>query len=203
MEDFQSGRRRQAQEDLGLTSQEEQMDIERSIRKEEQRKAEKEMRRMEIEMSSSYRMVQGIAKFMDKYLLDPIIGFFVPGIGDILSSVLVLPFIHVSLFKIKSVPLTLAVIYNVLIDVLIGLIPFYIGDIIDVFNRAYLKNARLITGFVEDDKEVISEVNRKAAWMGFMILVLCVLIYFMVLLVMKLMDWLGGLWDSLVAYFNF
>lgn len=203
MEDFQSGRRRQAQEDLGLTSQEEQMDIERSIRKEEQRKAEKEMRRMEIEMSSSYRMVQGIAKFMDKYLLDPIIGFFVPGIGDILSSVLVLPFIHVSLFKIKSVPLTLAVIYNVLIDVLIGLIPFYIGDIIDVFNRAYLKNARLITGFVEDDKEVISEVNRKAAWMGFMILVLCVLIYFMVLLVMKLMDWLGGLWDSFVAYFNF
>lgn len=203
MEDFQSGRRRQAQEDLGLTSQEEQMDIERSIRKEEQRKAEKEMRRMEIEMSSSYRMVQGIAKFMDKYLLDPIIGFFVPGIGDILSSVLVLPFIHVSLFKIKSVPLTLAVIYNVLIDVLIGLIPFYIGDIIDVFNRAYLKNARLITGFVEDDKEVISEVNRKATWMGFMILVLCVLIYFMVLLVMKLMDWLGGLWDSLVAYFNF
>ncbi len=203
MEDFQSGRRRQAQEDLGLTSQEEQMDIERSIRKEEQRKAEKERRRMEIEMSSSYRMVQGIAKFMDKYLLDPIIGFFVPGIGDILSSVLVLPFIHVSLFKIKSVPLTLAVIYNVLIDVLIGLIPFYIGDIIDVFNRAYLKNARLITGFVEDDKEVISEVNRKAAWMGFMILVLCVLIYFMVLLVMKLMDWLGGLWDSLVAYFNF
>lgn len=203
MEDFQSGRRRQAQEDLGLTSQEEQMDIERSIRKEEQRKAEKEMRRMEIEMSSSYRMVQGIAKFMDKYLLDPIIGFFVPGIGDILSSVLVLPFIHVSLFKIKSVPLTLAVIYNVLIDVLIGLIPFYIGDIIDVFNRAYLKNARLITRFVEDDKEVISEVNRKAAWMGFMILVLCVLIYFMVLLVMKLMDWLGGLWDSIVAYFNF
>lgn len=203
MEDFQSGRRRQAQEDLGLTSQEKQMDIERSIRKEEQRKAEKEMRRMEIEMSSSYRMVQGIAKFMDKYLLDPIIGFFVPGIGDILSSVLVLPFIHVSLFKIKSVPLTLAVIYNVLIDVLIGLIPFYIGDIIDVFNRAYLKNARLITGFVEDDKEVISEVNRKAAWMGFMILVLCVLIYFMVLLVMKLMDWLGGLWDSIVAYFNF
>lgn len=203
MEDFQSGRRRQAQEDLGLTSQEEQMDIERSIRKEEQRKAEKEMRRMEIEMSSSYRMVQGIAKFMDKYLLDPIIGFFVPGIGDILSSVLVLPFIHVSLFKIKSVPLTLAVIYNVLIDVLIGLIPFYIGDIIDVFNRAYLKNARMITGFVEDDKEVISEVNRKAAWMGFMILVLCVLIYFMVLLVMKLMDWLGGLWDSIVAYFNF
>lgn len=203
MEDFQSGRRRQAQEDLGLTSQEEHMDIERSIRKEEQRKAEKEMRRMEIEMSSSYRMVQGIAKFMDKYLLDPIIGFFVPGIGDILSSVLVLPFIHVSLFKIKSVPLTLAVIYNVLIDVLIGLIPFYIGDIIDVFNRAYLKNARLITGFVEDDKEVISEVNRKAAWMGFMILVLCVLIYFMVLLVMKLMDWLGGLWDSIVAYFNF
>ena len=202
MEDFQSGRRRQAQEDLGLTSQEEQMDIEKSIRKEEQRKAEKEMRRMEIEMSSSYRMVQGIAKFMDKYLLDPIIGFFVPGIGDILSSVLVLPFIHVSLFKIKSVPLTLAVIYNVLIDVLIGLIPFYIGDIIDVFNRAYLKNARLITGFVEDDKEVISEVNRKAAWMGFMILVLCVLIYFMVLLVMKLMDWVGGLWNSIVAYFN-
>lgn len=42
MEELQSRRRRQAQEDLGLTTQREQREIDRSIEKEERRKAKKE-----------------------------------------------------------------------------------------------------------------------------------------------------------------
>ena len=47
-------------------------------------------------------------------------------------------------------------------DVMLGMIPFYIGDVIDFFHRANSQNMQLISGFVNGDKEVIHEVNRKA-----------------------------------------
>ena len=195
MSDFQSGRRRQAQDDLGLTTEVEQKEINRSLEKEERRKARKQEKMWEIEDSTSYQMAHGIAKWMDQYWLDPIIGFFVPGFGDMITSFFVVPFIYVSAFKVRSLPLTLAVIYNIMVDILIGLIPFYIGAVCDIFNKAYVKNARLITGFVEDDEEIIKEVNSKAVWMGVMIGVLCLLIYLMVQLVIKIAEWAGSAWD--------
>lgn len=33
---------------------------------------------------------------------------------------------------------------------------------LDVFNRSYLQNMRLIVGFVEGDKKIVAEVNGKA-----------------------------------------
>ena len=195
MEELQSRRRSQAQEDLGLTTQREQKEINRSIEKEEQRKAQKEAKRQEILGSNSYQMAQGIAKYMDRYYLDPILGFFIPGFGDAVTSLFVVPFIYVSAIKIRSLPLTLAVIHNVLIDVLVGIIPLYIGAICDVFYRAYVKNALLIEGFVEDDKDIIEEVNQKAIKMGIMIVVVCILIYLMVLLSIKVAEWVASLFS--------
>lgn len=201
MSDFQSGRRRQAQDDLGLTTEVEQKKINRALEKEERRKARKQKKMWEIEDSSSYQMAHSIAKWMDQYWLDPIIGFVVPGFGDMITSFFVAPFIYVSAFKVRSLPLTLAVIYNIMIDVLIGLIPFYIGAVCDIFTKAYVKNARLITGFVEDDEEIIKEVNGKAVWMGVMIGVLCFLIYLMVQLIIKIAEWAGTAWDWLISLF--
>ena len=72
----------------------------------------------------SYRIMVKTSKYMDKYFLDPILGFILPaGIGDTISSVFAFPFIYYSLCVVKSVPLTLAVIFNILKDVLIGVIP--------------------------------------------------------------------------------
>ena len=93
----------------------------------------------------------------------------------------------------RSIPLTLAVICNVLKDALLGSIPFFIGDIIDVFNRSYVANLRLITGYVNDDKAVIHEVNRKATWSAIFIIILCVLIYFIVKWTIALGDWIISL----------
>lgn len=194
---MESARRREAQEDLGLTTSKEQERIDHAIEKEEARRRKKEQKRQALETDSSYRMVKGIATVMDKYFLDPIIGFFLPAFGDILTSVMTLPYIMVALFKVRSIPLTLAIIYNMLVDMLLGLIPFWIGDILDVFNRSYVKNYRLIVGFVEDDKEVIHEVNRKAVFTGICILVFCLLIYWLTKLVIyvtiSVWEWIQGL----------
>ena len=189
-----SSRKRAIQNDLGIKDGREDAQIEISLANEEARRCKKEMRRKEIRRSASYRMVEDIAKWMDKYFLDAILGL-VPSLGDSLTSLAALPSIYVSLFKVKSVPLTLAVIFNILKDVLIGMIPFCIGNVLDFFNRAYLQNVRLIVGYVEDDKEIIDEVNRKAVGTAILIVIACVLIWLMVLLVQKIIGWIGGLFS--------
>lgn len=189
-----SSRKRAIQNDLGIKDGREDAQIEISLANEEARRCKKEMRRKEIRRSASYRMVEDIAKWMDKYFLDAILGL-VPSLGDSLTSLAALPSIYVSLFKVKSVPLTLAVIFNILKDVLIGMIPFWIGNVLDFFNRAYLQNMRLIVGYVEDDKEIIDEVNRKAVGTAILIVIACVLIWLMVLLVQKIIGWIGGLFS--------
>lgn len=189
-----SSRKRAIQNDLGIKDGREDAQIEISLANEGARRCKKEMRRKEIRRSASYRMVEDIARWMDKYFLDAILGL-VPSLGDSLTSLAALPSIYVSLFKVKSVPLTLAVIFNILKDVLIGMIPFWIGNVLDFFNRAYLQNMRLIVGYVEDDKEIIDEVNRKAVGTAILIVIACVLIWLMVLLVQKIIGWIGGLFS--------
>ena len=108
-----SSRKRAIQNDLGVKDGREDAQIEISLANEQARRCKKEMRRKEIRRSVSYRMVEDIAKWMDKYFLDAILGF-VPSVGDSLTSLAALPSIYVSLFKVKSVPLTLAVIFNIL-----------------------------------------------------------------------------------------
>lgn len=146
-----------------------------------------------VKDSKAYWLTGQIAKWMDRYYLDAALGFMFEGLGDMLTQVLTLPYIYISAFKIKSLPLTLAVIYNALCDLAIGLIPFFVGDVLDIFKRSYAKNFRLITGFIEGDKATIREVNRKAAVTALLIVVLCVLIYFLVMLAVKVTVWLWGL----------
>ena len=73
-----------------------------------------------------------ITRYMDRYYLDAIIGI-IPGWGDIITIFCAVPFIYFSTRVIKSIPLTLAIINNALSDVLLGMIPFFVGDIIDIY----------------------------------------------------------------------
>lgn len=198
MSEMQSNRRRQAQQELGLVDEKEQAQDARAMQAEQERIRRKEERRMDIELSTSYQMTQTIARWMDKYFLDPLIGL-IPGLGDALSSLLVFPFIYVAAVKVRSLPLTLAVIFNVLRDMAIGLIPFWVGNILDFFNRAYLQNCRLIVGFVEDDREIIREVNRKAFWMGVGIVVCCILIYWLISIAIAATAWAFNFISSLFS----
>ena len=144
-----------------------------------------------IRNSASYKLVHAIALWMDRRLLDPLIGLVLPGFGDALTSVLAVPYLYLSIVKLKSIPLTLAIICNILLDVLIGIIP-YIGVVGDVFKRAFTRNAALIKGYVEGDKAIMQEIDRKAVGMAFLIVILCGLIYAMVLAAVKIVEWAGS-----------
>ena len=191
---MESSRRQQAQTDLGMNFAKEDQKREAALAKEQERAAKKEAKRQKMMNRTSYRLMVSTAKYMDKCFLDPIIGFILPaGIGDALSSVLAFPYIYYSLCVVRSIPLTLAVIYNILMDVLIGAIPFYIGNILDFFKHSYVDNLRLITGYIEDDKEIINKVHRKAFWTAVFIVVLCGLIYVTISLAIKLGHWIVSL----------
>lgn len=152
-------------------------------------------RRDSIKQSKTYKSLGGITKVMDKYMLDPIIGL-VPGVGDFVASVFILPFLYVSMFKVRSLPLTLALLFNMLKDIAMGLIPFWIGYVLDFLNKSYQQNMRLITGFVEGDEEIIRKVNKDAIWMGVWIVILCFAIYGLVFLAISLVQWGLGAWSG-------
>ena len=160
----------------------------------------KEAIRKKVESSRTFRLTKNITRWMDKYYLDPIIGLFLPAYGDALTALLNLPFLYISMFKVKSVALTFAIIYNTLFDILVGLIPA-LGDLLDIFNKSYTENSILLSGFIEDDKKIVSEINRKALWLGILCLILCLLIYLLTLLVIQIGTWLGDLASWFIGMF--
>lgn len=132
-------------------------------------KLAKHQQRQQAKESKVYRMMEAMERYMDRYYLDAIIGF-IPGWGDAISLLCAAPFIYFSARVVKSVPLTLAVINNALRDILLGLIPFFVGDIIDAFHRSNSRNMAMVRGFVEGDQVVIRQVNQRA-WQAVAILI--------------------------------
>lgn len=146
-------------------------------------------RKLAMRIDSDFRLLKNIYIGMDQWFLDPILGFFIPGLGDVITACLTIPFIFTSIFKLRSIPLTLAIISNCLIDMLIGLVPI-IGDIGDFAYKSYKRNYFLIVGYVNDDPEVIKEINSKALWA-------CVLITVISIVIRLVCGLLGSLFSDL------
>jgi len=163
------------------------------MNKEEKR----ELRRRRLMDNKAYQTMGNLTRYMDRYYLDALIGV-IPGWGDAIALLSVVPFVYFSLRVIRSIPLTLAILNNALRDVLIGMIPFFVGDIIDFFHRANIQNMEMIQGFVDGDETIIKQVNQRA-WQSAIIL-------FVLLLLIALTIWLlisfGSYLYSLVTKFN-
>lgn len=151
-------------------------------------------RHARIEQSWLYKVIRFVKRLMDDWHIDPIIGL-VPYLGDAVSSIMTLPFLYLSAVKLHSYPLTMAILYNLLKDWLLGLIPFAVGDVIDFFNRSYHQSYRLIVGFVENDPNIIKEVHRKSAYTTAMLVLLSIAIYGMYMLSRWIFDQLAGLFS--------
>ena len=89
----------------------------------------RQLQRQRLMENKAYQTVQGLSCYMDRYYLDALIGV-IPGWGDAIALISVVPFVYFSLKVIKSIPLTLAVLNNALRDVLLGMIPFFVGDLV-------------------------------------------------------------------------
>jgi len=147
----------------------------RSSNKEEKR----QLQRQRLMDNRAYQTMQGLTRYMDRYYLDALIGV-IPGWGDAIALLSALPFVYFSARIIKSVPLTLAVVNNALRDVLMGMIPFFVGDIIDIFHRSNIQNMQMVQGFVDGDEAIIRKVNQRALQSAVVLVLLLLLIALMI-----------------------
>ena len=139
----------------------------------------RQLQRKRLMDNRAYQTMQGLTRYMDRYYLDALIGV-IPGWGDAIALLSAVPFVYFSARVIKSVPLTLAILNNALRDVLMGLIPFFVGDIIDFFHRANIQNMQMIQGFVDGDEAIIKQVNQRAFQSAIILAILLLLIALMI-----------------------
>ncbi len=87
----------------------------------------------------------------------------------------------------------MSVINNTLRDILVGMIPFFVGDVLDFFYRSNSRNLRMIIGFVNGEQRIVRDVNRKAWQSVAVMIILIALIVLMIVLLMKLGTWVVSL----------
>jgi len=150
-------------------------------------------RKEQLKNSTLYLRMQQVTQYMDRYYIDGVAGLIPGGIGDVVSGLFSLIHVYFSLFKLRSIPLTLAVLNNTLRDIFMGMLPFFVGDVIDFFHKANVKNMRLIDGFINNDTEIIHSVNKKAAYSFAVIIILALGIFALAYLLAWIIQNLGSL----------
>ena len=104
--------------------------------------------------SADLATARALVRALDTYQLDPILGFFVPGLGDLVTS-LVGAFVVVVAARRGVPPIVITrMLLNLTVDAAVGAIPLA-GDVADVAVRANKKNLALL-----EDRHV----RGKATW---------------------------------------
>lgn len=156
-------------------------------------RAERENTAVGIKSSRSYRLVDGIRRVMDDWYLDPILGLVFPSAGDTISTVISLPALHLAAVKIRSPRLVLAILFTIIADWLVGLVPV-LGDVLDAFHKSNSIARRLCEGFMAGDKATIREVNIRAVAMIVLLVVVALVLLLFYDTVAALVHWIAGFW---------
>jgi flagellar biosynthesis protein FliP len=77
------------------------------------------------------------------------------------------------------------------------MIPFFVGDIIDIFHRANTQNMRMIQGFVDGDETVVKQVNQRAWQSAIVLFILLLLIALMIGLLISFGSYLYSVVSSI------
>lgn len=150
---------------------------------------EKARRAEDLKASKLFKSVKTISRTMDDWCLDPLLGL-IPYIGDLATPIMSIPYLYISIFRLRSLPLTLAFIYNTLTDCAIGLIP-WLGNIFDFFNKSYIENLQLLEGYIANNDDTRAKIRRKTIYLSLMILLLLAIIIGMIVLIGNILVWIG------------
>ena len=101
------------------------------------------------ELASIARGVRTLARVMDDYYLDPILGFVLPGIGDVIGSLIGVYIVIVAVRRGLSPVLIARMLINLALDAAIGALPI-LGDLADVAFKANDLNVALLVDAPRD-----------------------------------------------------
>ncbi|HEY5923634.1 MAG TPA: DUF4112 domain-containing protein [Kofleriaceae bacterium] len=88
--------------------------------------------------------VRFLARVLDRYLVDPLIGLVIPGGGDVLGSLLGVYTVMIAARRKVSPVIIARMLMNLAADAVIGFVPF-IGDLFDIGFKANQRNVELLT----------------------------------------------------------
>jgi hypothetical protein len=88
-------------------------------------------------------MAERIARWTDRAMLDPIAGFLIPGLGDVLGAAIGLYIVTVAVKKKLPAVVVARMLVNLGIDTAVGMVPL-VGDLFDFAFRANQKNVDLL-----------------------------------------------------------
>ncbi len=88
--------------------------------------------------------VQTLARILDRFFVDPLLGLFVPGGGDLAGSLLGLYTVSIAIRRRMSPVVIARMLMNLAADALLGVIPL-VGDLFDLGFRAHERNVRLLS----------------------------------------------------------
>jgi Domain of unknown function (DUF4112) len=84
-----------------------------------------------------------LAKVLDNYLVDPLLGLVLPGVGDVAGSMLGLYAVILAVRRKLSPVIVARMLLNLALDAALGVIPL-VGDLVDFAFRANTKNLALL-----------------------------------------------------------
>jgi hypothetical protein len=100
--------------------------------------------RVDLEPSDpAIEAARTLARWLDQRYLDPILGLVVPGVGDLLSSLLGVYPVVLAWRRGAGKPLVARMLLNLAVDALGGSVPI-VGDIWDFFFKAHSRNLALL-----------------------------------------------------------
>lgn len=92
---------------------------------------------------SELARVRTLARVLDRYFLDPILGLVIPGGGDIIGSMLGVYMVMIAARRKVSPVIMARMLMNLAADAVLGFIPL-IGDLFDFGFKANIRNLRLL-----------------------------------------------------------
>lgn len=100
-----------------------------------------------------------LARWTDRRFLDPLLGFVLPGAGDVVGGAVGLWIVGVAVKK-KLPPVVVArMLLNLALDSVVGLVPVA-GDLFDIVHRANSKNLALL-----EDRSAVPARRRRGDWL--------------------------------------
>jgi hypothetical protein len=98
---------------------------------------------VESDRERDIRRAEQLALWTDRRFLDPVIGFVLPGAGDLIGALIGLNVVRIAA-KHRLPKSTIArMLLNLSIDCLGGAVPV-VGDVFDIIHRANVKNVELL-----------------------------------------------------------
>jgi hypothetical protein len=92
---------------------------------------------------SELATVRKLSRVMDDLYVDPILGFVLPGAGDLIGAGMGLYTVAYALRKRVSPVVITRMLMNLSIDAIVGAVPF-VGDLFDIGWKAHKKNLALL-----------------------------------------------------------